>query len=113
MFIGVAEIVLTGALVAWMVVAGFIHRPGGFLSWPMFSRGRFTVVPLTGTCDGKIVPINIYEFVAPGSFQISPAELQRIVAFLGNRYDRIDGVGQLLGPRGEWTIVVKDGRVVL
>lgn len=107
------EIVVTGALIVWMVVAGFIRRPGGFLSWPMFSRGRFTVVPLTGTREGKTVPINIYDFVTPGSFQISPAELQRIVEFLHQRYDRIDGVGQLLGPRGEWTIVVKDGRVAL
>jgi hypothetical protein len=109
----VTETILTGALVAWMVVAGFVRAPGGFLSWPMFSRGRFTVVPLIGTRAGKTVPINIYDFVAPGNFQISPAELQRIVAFLGERYDRIDGVGQLLGPRGEWRIAVKDGRVVL
>lgn len=113
MFVGTAEIVLTAALAGWMVVAGFVRPLGGFLSWPMFCRGRFTVVRLTGTRDGRAEPINIHDFVAPGSFQIGPAELQRIVDFLARRYDRIDGTGRLLGPRGMRSIVVVDGVVAL
>lgn len=112
MLVSAVELVVTAALVGWMVVAGFFRKPGRVLSWPMFSIGRFTLVSLTGTRNSHTERINVYDFVFPGNFVIPPKELQLVIDFLADRYHTIEGTGLVLAPRGVWKIHVRDGRVV-
>ncbi|GAB2788198.1 hypothetical protein GCM10027073_20520 [Streptomyces chlorus] len=109
-----AQLLVTAALVAWMVT-GFTRLPGRWLRWKMFCRANFTIITLTGTKDGRTEPVNVYEYLSPGSFILGPPQLQAILTHLthSGRYDRIDGHGRLLNADGEQPIEVRDSRVVL
>jgi hypothetical protein len=110
-----AQLAVTVALVAWMV-AGFTPLPGRWLRWQMFCRATFTIVTLTGTRrDGRTEPVNVYDYLSPGSFILGPPQLQTILDHLtrSGRYDRIDGTGRVLSARGEQRVEVRAGRVVL
>ncbi|RPK32427.1 hypothetical protein EES39_38735 [Streptomyces sp. ADI92-24] len=109
------QIAATLALTLWMVSA-FTTRPGRWLRWKMFCRATFTIVELTGTTkDGRTEPVNVYDYLSPGSFILGPPQLQAILNHLisSGCYDRIDGTGCILSHRGEQTIEVRSGRVVL
>lgn len=110
-----AQIVITLALVAWMIT-GFTPLPGRWLRWKMFCRATFTIVHLTGTTrDGHAEQVNVYDHLSPGSFILGPPQLQAILDHLtaSGRYDRIDGDGRVLTARGEQPVKVVAGRVVL
>ncbi|MFI8308842.1 hypothetical protein ACIF80_36705 [Streptomyces sp. NPDC085927] len=108
------QIAVTLALVAWMIT-GFTHLPGRWLRWKMFCRANFTIVTLTGTKDGRAEPVNVYDYLSPGSFILGPPQLQAILSYLtrNDHYDRVDGHGRLLNAAGERSIEVRDSRVVL
>ncbi|MFD7444052.1 hypothetical protein [Streptomyces sp. NPDC059909] len=107
------QIAVTIGLVAWMIT-GFTRLPGRWLRWKMFCRATFTVVTLTGTKDGRIEPVNVYDYLSPGSFILGPPQLQAIINYLtrSGRYDQIDGHGRVLSARGEQPVEVRDSRVV-
>ncbi|HET6857486.1 MAG TPA: hypothetical protein VFH94_10370 [Streptomyces sp.] len=109
-----AQIAVTLALVTWMIT-GFTRLPGRWLRWKMFCRATFTLVTLTGTKDGRTEPVNVYDYLSPGSFILGPPQLQAILTYLTRSgcYDRLDGHGRLLSARGEQPIEVRDSRVVL
>ncbi|MFJ3309568.1 hypothetical protein ACIPSA_42350 [Streptomyces sp. NPDC086549] len=109
-----AQLALTAALVAWML-CNFTHRPGRWMRYPLFSRGTFVIVALTGTKDGRAEPVNPYVFLSPGTCLLPPPQLQTFIAHLirTGRYDRIDGSGRVLSVKGEQPIEVRDSRVVL
>ncbi|MFF0386921.1 hypothetical protein [Streptomyces sp. NPDC004286] len=110
-----AQIVVTGALVAWMIT-GFTPRPGHWLRWRMFCRAKFMIVTLTGTTgDGRVEPVNPYGYLSPGSFTIGPPALQTIINHLvtSGRYTRIDGTGRLLSVRGTQSVEIRSSRVVV
>ncbi|MFI0220363.1 hypothetical protein [Streptomyces lydicus] len=108
------QIAVTLALVAWMIT-GFTRLSGRWLRWKMFCRATFTIVTLTGTKDGRSEPVNVYDYLSPGSFILGPPQLQAILNYLTHKgqYDRIDGRGRLLNAEGEQPIEVRDSRVVL
>lgn len=109
------QIAVTLALVAWMIT-GFTPLPGRWLRWKMFCRATFTIITLTGTRpDGRTEPVNIYDYLSPGSFILGPPQLQTILDHLtsSGRYDRIDGQGRVLSARGEQSVEVRGSRVVL
>lgn len=109
------QIALTLGLVAWMIT-GFTPLPGRWLRWKMFCRATFTIISLTGTTkDGHSESVNVYAYLSPGSFILGPPQLQTILNHLAGRgrYARIDGHGRVLSARGEQTVEVKAGRVVL
>ncbi|MFI1768989.1 hypothetical protein ACH41H_44125 [Streptomyces sp. NPDC020800] len=111
----IIDLVLTATLVAWMAT-GFTPMPGSWLRWRMFCRANFTIVSLTGTTkDGRAEPVNVYDYLSPGSFILGPTQLQTIIVYLirTGRYDRIDGHGRFLSVRGEQPIEVRGSRVVL
>lgn len=109
-----AQLAATAALVVWMIT-GFTRRPGRWLRWRMFCRATFTVITLTGTKDGRAEPVNVYSYLSPGSFILSPPRLQAIITYLTStgQYDRIDGHGRVLSARGEQRVEVRDSHVVL
>ncbi|MFJ3883013.1 hypothetical protein ACIPW5_36890 [Streptomyces sp. NPDC090077] len=109
-----AQIVLTVALVAWMIT-GFTPLPGRWMRWKMFCRATFTIVTLTGTKDGHAEQVNVYDHLSPGSFILGPPQLQAILDHItaSGRYDRIDGTGRVLTARGEQLMKVVASRVVL
>ncbi|MFI8089097.1 hypothetical protein ACIF9R_12380 [Streptomyces sp. NPDC086080] len=109
-----AQIVITLALVAWMIT-GFTPLPGRWLRWKMFCRATFTIVTLTGTKDGHAEQVNVYDHLSPGSFILGPPQLQAILDHLttSGLYDRIDGTGRVLTSRGEQPVKVVASRVVL
>ncbi|MGW1767592.1 hypothetical protein ACWCQL_26480 [Streptomyces sp. NPDC002073] len=110
-----AQIAATLALIAWMIT-GFTPLPGSWLRWKMFCRATFTIIQLTGTTkDGRTEPVNVYDHLLPGSFILGPPQLQTILDHLtrSGRYDRIDGAGRVLSARGEQSVKVRAGRVVL
>lgn len=109
-----AQITLTLALVAWMIT-GFTRLPGRWLRWKMFCRATFTVITLIGTKDGRTEPVNVYDYLSPGSFILGPPQLQAILNYLvrSGRYERLDGHGRLLNAQGEHQIEVRDSHVVL
>lgn len=110
-----AQIAVTLGLVAWMIT-GFTRLPGRWLRWKMFCRATFTIISLTGTTkDGRTEPVNVYDYLSPGSFILGPPQLQTILDHLTGtgRYDRIDGHGRVLSARGEQTVEVRGSRVVL
>lgn len=109
------QIAVTLGLVVWMVT-GFTPLPGRWLRWKMFCRATFTIISLTGTTeDGRTEPVNVFNHLSPGSFVLGPPQLQTILDHLtgSGRYDRIDGHGRVLSARGEQTVEVRAGRVVL
>lgn len=109
-----AQIAVTAALVVWMIT-GFTRLPGRWLRWKMFCRATFTIVTLTGTTqDGRTEPVNVYDFLSPGSFILGPPQLQVILDHLtaSGRYERIDGHGRVLSARGEQHLEVSASRVV-
>ncbi|WP_331720468.1 hypothetical protein OG851_42625 (plasmid) [Streptomyces sp. NBC_00161] len=106
---------LTLALMTWMIT-GFTPLPGRWLRWKMFCRATFTIISLTGTTsDGHTEPVNVYDYLSPGSFILGPPQLQRILDHLthSGRYERIDGAGRILSARGEQSVEVRDSHVVL
>ncbi|WP_331747750.1 hypothetical protein OG365_41290 (plasmid) [Streptomyces sp. NBC_00853] len=106
---------LTLALVGWMIT-GFTPMSGRWLRWKMFCRATFTIISLTGTTrDGRTEPVNVYDYLSPGSFILGPPQLQAILDHLtrSGRYERIDGAGRVLSARGEQRVEVRDGHVVL
>jgi hypothetical protein len=108
------QIAATLALVAWMIT-GFTPLPGRWLRWKMFCRATFTIITLTGTRhDGRTEPVNVYDYLSPGSFILGPPQLQTILDHLtaSGRYDRIDGHGRVLSARGEQSVEVRGSRVV-
>ncbi|MFD9562183.1 hypothetical protein [Streptomyces sp. NPDC059994] len=109
------QIAVTLGLVAWMIT-GFTPLPGRWLRWKMFCRATFTIITLTGTTkDGRTEPVNVYDYLSPGSFILGPPQLQTILDHLthSGRYDQIDGHGHVLSARGEQPVEVREGRVVL
>ncbi|MER5904304.1 hypothetical protein ABT150_30090 [Streptomyces mirabilis] len=108
------QLAATAALVAWMIT-GFTRRPGRWLRWKMFCRATFTIVSLTGTKDGRTEPVNVYQYLSPGSFLVGPPQLQTVISYLtrSGRYDRIDGTGRVLSANGEKPLEVTDSHVVL
>ncbi|WP_256257051.1 hypothetical protein [Streptomyces sp. MUSC 14] len=108
------QIIATVALVAWMIT-GFTPLPGRWLRWKMFCRATFTITSLTGTKDGRTAPVNVYNYLSPGSFILGPPQLQTVLDHLtgSGRYDRIDGHGRVLSARGEQRVEVRGSRVVL
>ncbi|MGW1870406.1 hypothetical protein ACWCPS_33280 [Streptomyces mauvecolor] len=109
------QIAVTLGLVTWMIT-GFTPLPGRWFRWKMFCRATFTIITLTGTTkDGRTEPVNVYDYLSPGSFILGPLQLQTILDHLTHtgRYDRIDGHGRVLSARGEHTMEVRAGRVVL
>ncbi|MFJ4622321.1 hypothetical protein [Streptomyces sp. NPDC088812] len=110
-----AQLALTAALAAWMIT-GFTPLPGRWMRWKMFCRATFTIITLTGTTsDGRTEPVNVYDYLSPGSFILGPPQLQTILTHLtaSGRYDRIDGHGRVLSARGEHPVEVRDSHVVL
>ncbi|MGW7343075.1 hypothetical protein [Streptomyces sp. NPDC054854] len=109
-----AQIALTLALAVWMIT-GFTPLPGRWMRWKMFCRATFTVISLTGTKNGRTEPVNVYDYLSPGSFILGPPQLQAIINHLttSGRYDRIDGHGRVLSGQGEQPVEVRDSRVVL
>ncbi|MFJ1551233.1 hypothetical protein [Streptomyces sp. NPDC088246] len=109
-----AQMAATLAVVAWMIT-GFTRLPGRWLRWKMFCRATFTVITLTGTKDGRTEPVNVYDYLSPGSFILGPPQLQAVLNYLtrSGRYERVDGHGRLLNAQGEQPIEVKDSHVVL
>jgi hypothetical protein len=109
------QISVTLGLVAWMIT-GFTPLPGRWLRWRMFCRATFTIISLTGTTkDGRTEPVNVYDYLSPGSFILGPPQLQTILDHLtgSGRYERVDGQGRVLSARGEQQVEVRDSRVVL
>ncbi|MFI9248011.1 hypothetical protein ACIGXF_36870 [Streptomyces sp. NPDC053086] len=109
------QVAVTIALAAWMTT-GFTRLSGRWLRWKMFCRATFTIITLTGTTiDGRTEPVNVYEYLSPGSFILGPPQLQTILDHLthGGRYDRIDGHGRVLSARGEQRVEVRSSHVVL
>ncbi|MET8956695.1 hypothetical protein [Streptomyces sp. NPDC004533] len=108
------QLAITTALAAWMIT-GFTRLPGRWLRWKMFCQATFTILHLTGTKDGRTEPVNVYDYLSPGSFILGPPQLQAILNYLtrSGRYDHIAGHGRLLTARGEQQIEVRDSRVVL
>lgn len=107
------QLLVLVALMGWMVT-GFTRLPGRWLRWKMFCRATFTVITLTGTKDGRSEPVNVYDYLSPGSFILGPQHLQALVAHLvPARYDRLDGHGRVLNADGEHHIEVRDSHVVL
>ncbi|MEE1797517.1 hypothetical protein PUR57_02250 [Streptomyces sp. JV176] len=108
------QISVTAALTMWMIT-GFTRLPGRWLRWKMFCRATFTIVTLTGTKDGRTEPVNVYDYLSPGSFILGPPQLQAIVSHLigSGRYDRLDGHGRVLSVQGEQPVEVRDSHVVL
>lgn len=109
-----AQLTVTGALVTWMIT-GFTRMPGRWLRWKMFCRATITIVTLTGTRNGHTEPVNVYQYLSPGSFLLGPPQLQTIINHLtsSGQYDRIDGTGRVLSASGERPLEVTDSRVVL
>ncbi|MET8829595.1 hypothetical protein ABZX40_27635 [Streptomyces sp. NPDC004610] len=110
-----AQAAVTAALAAWMVT-GFTPRPGRWMRYPLFSRGTFVIIDLTGTLpDGSTESVNPYTHLSPGAFLLPPPQLQVIIEheIRTGRYLRIDGQGRVLSAKGEQPITVKDSRVVL
>ncbi|MFG2631624.1 hypothetical protein [Streptomyces sp. NPDC048473] len=109
-----AQMAATLAVVAWMIT-GFTRLPGRWLRWKMFCRATFTVITLTGTKDGRTEPVNVYDYLSPGSFILGPPQLQAVLNYLtrSGRYEQVDGHGRLLNAQGEQPIEVKDSHVVL
>ncbi|MFD3556860.1 hypothetical protein ACFWWA_32860 [Streptomyces goshikiensis] len=106
---------LTLTLVAWMIT-GFTPMRGRWFRWKMFCRATFTIISLTGTTsDGRTEPVNVYDYLSPGSFILGPPQLQAILDHLtrSGRYERIDGAGRVLSARGEQHVQVRDSHVVL
>ncbi|MER6318839.1 hypothetical protein ABT237_34535 [Streptomyces sp. NPDC001581] len=106
---------LTFALVAWMIT-GFTPARGRWFRWRMFCRATFTIISLTGTTsDGRTEPLNVYDYLSPGSFILGLPQLQAILDHLtrSGRYERIDGASRVLSARGEQHVEVRDGHVVL
>jgi len=113
--LSVVEIAVSAGLIVRMAVVGFVRKPAGrLLSWSMFCTATFTTrVCLTGTTsDGRTEQINVYDYVVPGSFIVTPRHLQQILDHLADRYTRIDGHGQVISPRGVRDLTVRSGRVV-
>ncbi|KPI12825.1 hypothetical protein OV450_0171 [Actinobacteria bacterium OV450] len=111
---GLLELLATAALVVRMTVVGFVRRPGGIFSWPMFSHGCSIVVDLTGTKDGVAEQINVFDLFPTGdSLALTTTELQSLCDYLMGRYDSVDGQGHMWYADGETTIEVVAGRVVL
>ncbi|MET8676073.1 hypothetical protein ABZW18_00310 [Streptomyces sp. NPDC004647] len=108
------QIAVTLALMTWMIT-GFTRLPGRWLRWKMFCRATFTIITLTGTKNGRTEPVNVYDYLSPGSFILGPPQLQAIINYLtrSGRYDRLDGNGRVLSARGEQPIEVRDSHVVL
>ncbi|MGW2911261.1 hypothetical protein ACWC9X_12525 [Streptomyces asoensis] len=108
------QIAATAGLAAWMII-GFTPLPGRWLRWKMFCRATFTIITLTGTTNGHTEPVNVYDYLSPGSFILSPTQLQTILDHLtaSGRYDRIDGQGRLLSAHGEQRVNVRASHVVL
>ncbi|MFE0200615.1 hypothetical protein ACFW0I_33400 [[Kitasatospora] papulosa] len=109
------QIAGTIALVAWMIT-GFTALPGRWLRWKMFCRATFTIVQLTGTTkEGRTEPVNVYDYLSPGSFILGLPQLQAILDYLtrSGNYERIDGHGRVLSGYGEQNVEVRDSRVVL
>ena len=113
-WLSAVQLAITLALVTWMIT-GFTHLPGRWLRWKMFCRATFTIVTLTGTKDGRTEPVNVYDYLSPGSFILGPPQLQASINYLtrNGRYDRLDGHGLVLSARGEQPITVEDSCVVL
>ncbi|MEU0413887.1 hypothetical protein ABZ307_39710 [Streptomyces griseorubiginosus] len=109
-----AQLTVTGTLVLWMI-SGFTSLPGRWLRWKMFCRATFTIVTLTGTKNGHTGPVNVYQYLSPGSFLVGPPQLQTVINHLttSGLYDRIDGIGRVLSATGERPLAVMDSRVVL
>ncbi|OEJ56706.1 hypothetical protein BGM19_00160 [Streptomyces agglomeratus] len=110
-----AQIAVTIGLAMWMIT-GFTRLPGRWLRWRMFCRATFTIVSLTGTTAcGRTEPVNVYDYLSPGSFILGPPQLQTIINHLttSGRYDRIDGHGRVLSARGEQHLEVRNSHVVL
>jgi hypothetical protein len=106
---------VTLALTTWMIT-GFTRLPGRWLRWKMFCRATFTIVTLTGTTkDGHTEPVNVYDYLSPGSFILGPPQLQVIIDHLtsSGRYSRIDGHGRILSAHGDQPLEVRHNRVVL
>ncbi|MFF9127120.1 hypothetical protein ACF09J_28215 [Streptomyces sp. NPDC014889] len=106
---------VTVALVVWMVT-GFTPLTGRWMRWKMFCRATFTIITLTGTTrDGRTEPVNVYDWLSPGSFILGPPQLQTIVNHLvaSGRYARVDGHGRVLSAHGEQPVEVRSSRVVL
>ncbi|MFJ9870963.1 hypothetical protein [Streptomyces sp. NPDC101165] len=108
------QIAVALARVTWMIT-GFTLLPGRWLRWKMFCRANFIIVTLTGTKDGRTEPVNVYDYLSPGSFIRGPPQLQEILNYLtrSGRYDKVDGHGRLLSAWGEQSIEVRDSHVVL
>ncbi|MFJ8158357.1 hypothetical protein [Streptomyces sp. NPDC094468] len=108
------QLAATAGLIGWMTT-GFTYGAGRWMRYPLFARGTFVIISLTGTKDGTGEPINPYTYLSPGAFLLPPPQLQAIVTHLirTGRYDRIDGTGRVLSVKGEQRIEVTDGRVVL
>ncbi|MGW1373005.1 hypothetical protein ACWD6P_01835 [Streptomyces sp. NPDC002446] len=111
---GAVELIVTGALVARMVVAGFRRRPGKIFSWPMFSHGCSVLIELTVEKDGKREPVNLFDLFPTGdTLAITTTDLQTVCDYLMETYDSVDGEGRMLYPEGEAPVKVVSGRVVV
>lgn len=87
----------------------------------MFCRATFTIATLTGTKDGVTEPVNVYDYLSPGSFILAPPTVpgdshpphphRRYDRY--DRYDRVDGYGRVLSSRGEQHVDVWNSHVVL
>ncbi|MFC4506057.1 MULTISPECIES: hypothetical protein [Streptomyces] len=112
-----AQITATLALTGWMIT-GFTGLPGRWKRWKMFCRATFTIITLTRTTrDGRTEPVNVYDYLGPGSFILGPPQLQTVIDHLtaSGHYDRIDGHGhsRVRSARGEQPVEVRNSRVVL
>ncbi|MFJ9929093.1 hypothetical protein ACIRU5_24075 [Streptomyces misionensis] len=109
-----AQIAVTLTLVAW-VITGFTPLPGRRLRWKMFCRATFTIISLTGTTKDGTEPVNVYDYLSPGSFILGPPQLQTTLDHLtgSGHYARIDGRGRVLSARGKQSVEVRRSRVVL
>jgi hypothetical protein len=106
----ILSVTATSLLLIRMVVAGFLQRPGRFLSWPMFTRMSI-VLPRLTLSEGTAV--NIFSVRAPGAYTVGTGELQLMIDYLRDRGLEVTGGGVVMWAGGTSEFRVVTGRVVV
>ncbi len=107
------KIVLVVGLIAIMVYAGFVRRPGWPFSWPMYHGDEITVIEVIFVEGGSgRVALNPYDLRPAGEFMLSIGEVVDIVEFLRQDGQRVELTGTVYGEYGEGVITIEGSDVV-
>lgn len=104
--------IATIGVIAWMVYAGFIRRPGLPTSWPMFTRSSAILVDLAVRADGEVTPINAYAHLPSHAPWLTPREFDLLLEYLSQR-GVIEGEGTFFGNQHIYAISIQNSRVVI